>query len=193
MVELFKRSEEKYDVKYTCYIGDGDSKTFKAISDAKPYENTAIFRKECIGRAGKRMEARLRSDKKANKGIGGKGKLTAKVISDLTAYYGLAIRRNVDSVENMYNDIWATYHHYSSSDDNPVHDNCPPGPDSWCKWRVAEALDELDTFRHSAPPLPQDVLEILKPIYEELSRRDLLERCLGGNIQNNNESLNSLI
>jgi len=36
-------------------------------------------------------------------------------------------------------------------------------------------------------------LEVIKPIYEDLTSNNLLERCLGTEIQNNNESLNSLI
>jgi len=52
------------------------------------------------------------------KSLFGKGKLTAKMIDKLTVYYGLAIRRYSDSVENMKNAIWATFFHYSSTDDN---------------------------------------------------------------------------
>jgi len=36
-------------------------------------------------------------------------------------------------------------------------------------------------------------LEIIQPIYENSSSDELLERCLGTETQNNNESLNSLI
>lgn len=39
MKEMFSRSEEKYGVKYTTYIGDGDSKTFIALLDLKSYED----------------------------------------------------------------------------------------------------------------------------------------------------------
>ena len=35
--------------------------------------------------------------------------------------------------------------------------------------------------------------EILYPIYEELTAGDLLERCLGNNTQNNNESFNACV
>lgn len=80
-----------------------------------------------------------------NKGIGGKGagKLTDKIIGELTKYYGLAIRRHHDSVEEMRKEIWATYYHKSSTDKNPQHENCPSGENSWCKWRKAEAADTL--------------------------------------------------
>ena len=71
------------------------------------------------------------------------------------------------------------------------HDNCPAGADSWCKWRKAEALGtEPEAHPH---PLHPDVQKEILPIYEDLSRDDLLERCLGGHTQNANESFNSTV
>jgi len=108
VVEMFQRSQTLHDVKYANYIGDGDSKTFKGIVDAKPYEDFTVLKKECIDHVQKRMGTRLRNLKKQVKGLGGKGKLTGKLIDELSIYYGLAIRRNSDSVEKMRNNIWAT-------------------------------------------------------------------------------------
>ncbi|XP_044584112.1 uncharacterized protein LOC123264734 isoform X2 [Cotesia glomerata] len=141
------------------------------------------------------MGSRLRKAKKNNTGIGGKGpgKLTDKVINELSLYYGLAIRRNPESVENMKNEVWATYFHKISTDSNPQHHFCPQGSSSWCKWQVAEAEETLDEFQHNNPPLTEAVQKVIKPIYEDLSSESLLERCLGSETQNNNESLNSLI
>ncbi|GIY39348.1 uncharacterized protein CDAR_209531 [Caerostris darwini] len=51
----------------------------------------------------------------------------------------------------------------------------------------------IDEFDHKNPPLNDKVLEVIKPIYESLLADSLLERCLGSETQNNNESLNSLI
>ncbi|XP_054725541.1 uncharacterized protein LOC129235626 [Anastrepha obliqua] len=141
------------------------------------------------------MGRRLQDVKKKVKGIGGHcaGKLTGKVINDLTTYYGLAIRRNPDSPENMKNEIWATYYHKSSTDETLQHHLCPTGPDSWCKWRKAEALGVLESYTHEKPPLAEDVLTAIKPIYEDLTNKDLLELFSGANTQNNNESFNALI
>lgn len=63
---------------------------------------------------------------------------------------------------------------------------------SWCKWRKAEAKNTLNTFKHK-PPLSDNVIKVIKPIYEELSSKNLLQRCLGAETQNSNESLNSMI
>lgn len=130
VIEMFQRSQTLHDVKYANYIGDGDSKTFKGIVDAKPYENFTVLKKECIDHVQKRMGTRLRNLKKQVKGLGGKGKLTGKLIDELSIYYGLAIRRNSDSVEKMRNNIWATLYHKLSTDEKPQHDKCPIGEDS---------------------------------------------------------------
>jgi len=96
---------------------------------------------------------------------------------------------DTQTVEEMREAIRATDYHKSSTDNNPQQQNCPLGEENWCKWRKAEHT--LVNFRHNNPPLLDKVLEIIKPIYEDLSSNELLERCL--ETQNNNESLNSLI
>lgn len=190
--EMFKRSEELYGEKYTNYIGDGDSKTYKSVVNSKPYGDTEIKKKECIGHVQKRMGTHLRKVKKDKKGLGGRGKLTAKLIDELTVYYGLAIRRHSESKEEMKNAIWATFLHKISTNDKPQHHLCPSGEDSWCTWQKAKASGSLKNYNH-ASPLSTDVQDAIKPIYETLSNDDLLERCLGGFTQNNNESVNSVI
>ncbi|KAJ8938494.1 hypothetical protein NQ318_020810 [Aromia moschata] len=58
-----------HNVKYAQYIGDGDTKTFKAILDLDPYNNDPkVMKKECVGHV----------EKKKNKGLGGRG--TGKLI-----------------------------------------------------------------------------------------------------------------
>jgi hypothetical protein len=85
--------------------------------------------------------------------------------------------------------IMATFYHLSSTNQKPQHINCPPGIDNWCKWRVAEAVGTIQNFEHP-PAFHPDVQKNVLPIYEELSRKDLLERCLGAYTQNANESFN---
>lgn len=192
VVEMFRRSKTLHQVIYSYYIGDGDSKTFKGITDAKPYEDLTVVKKECIDHVQKRMGTRLRNLKKKTKSLGGRGKLTGKLIDELTIYYGLAIRRNSDSVENMRSSIWATLDHKLSTDAKPQHDKCPIGEDSWCSWQRAKATNTLAECKHK-PALSIEVYEAFKPIYEELTNQDLLTRCIGGYTQNNNESFNSTV
>lgn len=139
------------------------------------------------------MGTRLRNLKKKNtKGLGGKGKLTGKLIDELSIYYGLAIRRNTDCIDDMKKGIWATLYHKLSTDEKPQHDQCPPGAESWCTWQKAKATDALSSYHHNEP-INIEVFEAIKPIYEELSNDDLLTRCLGGFTQNSNESFNSTV
>ncbi|XP_046737741.1 uncharacterized protein LOC124406385 [Diprion similis] len=191
IIEIFKRSIEKYNVLYSYYIGDGDSKTYTGLVNSHPYDDVEVIKKECIGHVQKRMGSRLRNIVKKNKKLGGKGQLTGKFIDKLTVYYGLAIRRHSASVHDMHEAIWATFDHYSSTDANPHHERCPTGEESWCSYQRAQARNEA--FQHDYKPLPSNVLDAIRPVYNDLSKETLLERCVGGFDQNNNESFNQLI
>ncbi|GFT56205.1 uncharacterized protein TNCV_130011 [Trichonephila clavipes] len=92
VLRIFNRSEKLHNLKYSNYIGDGDTKTFNALSENKPYGDDHLIQKiECVGHVQKRMGTRLRklklvySKKKLSDGktIGGKEK------------FGLKINRNV--------------------------------------------------------------------------------------------------
>ncbi|XP_025995458.2 uncharacterized protein LOC105204411 [Solenopsis invicta] len=209
VIEMFRCSEENYGAKISNYIEDGDSKTYGNLVQAKPYgENFTINKKECVGHVQKQIGKCLRdlvnttedvvvktgknaSRTRRSKILGGKEKLIGKVIDNLSRYYGAAIRHNCDLVEKMKNAIWATYYHQQSTDDNFQHDM--NGENSWCPYQKALATTGVENFQHNYTPLPEDVIQAIKPIYEDLSKDKLLERCLGGFTQNANESLNQLI
>ncbi|KYQ46869.1 hypothetical protein ALC60_14160 [Trachymyrmex zeteki] len=135
------------------------------------------------------MGSRLRNIKKTAK-LGGKGKLTDVLIKKLTTYYGLAIQRNSESKDMMRKEIMATYYHSISTDEKPQHQFCPTGVDTWCAYNIAQSKNMPYTHKD---PLHPDVQTSILPIYEDLSRDDLLERCVGGFTQNANESFNSTI
>ena len=60
VLDMFKRSVEKKDLRYLSFIGDGDSSTFKTVSEAKPYgSDVVVEKKECVGHIQKRMGTRL--------------------------------------------------------------------------------------------------------------------------------------
>ncbi|GFW05082.1 uncharacterized protein TNCV_598761 [Trichonephila clavipes] len=127
---------------YSGSAGDGDTKTFNAFSENKPYGDDHLIQKiECVGHVQKRM-----------------GRLTDSLIDKLAHYYGNAIRCNSTSVKEMRKAIWAVWGHSCSTDDEPMHWFCPANPNTWY-----------------------------------LSHPALMEKCLGGQTQNPNESLNSLI
>lgn len=74
-----------------------------------------------------------------------------------------------------------------STNKNPRHENCSKGEDTWCKYNIAQ----ISGVKYDHPaPLHAEVAANILPIYEDLSREELLKRCLGGHIQNANESYN---
>ena len=77
-VRIFNRSIKKNGLRYTNYIGDGDSSAFK-LSESNSYPNKPVEKLERVGHIQKRVGAGL-SLVKEHKGIGGKGegKLTRK-------------------------------------------------------------------------------------------------------------------
>ncbi|GFV44254.1 uncharacterized protein TNCV_754621 [Trichonephila clavipes] len=200
MLRIFNRSEKLHNLKYSNYIGDGDTKTFNALSENKPYGDDHLIQKiECVGHVQKRMGTRLRklklvySKKKLSDGktIGGKGRLTDSLIDKLAHYYGNAIRCNSTSVKEMREAIWAVWGHSCSTDDEPMHWFCPTNPNTWCKYNAA-INNNLQNYKHK-PSFAKAVRDVIKPVFADLSHPALLQKCLGGKTQNPNESLNSLI
>ena len=116
--------------------------------------------------------------------------MTNSVINSLAVYYGGTIRNFPGDVEGMYRATSTVFHHSLSSDEKPDHQSCPTGPDSWCKYNCALSNDE-EPSKHF-PKLPMDLRPLIKPVFTELSKRELLEKCVLGATQNQNESLNNI-
>ena len=74
-----------------------------------------------------------------------------------------------------------------STDANPNHHMCPVADDAWCKYSL-----DPDNFKHKHG-LPEAIVQLIEPIYDDLSDATLLLKCLHGQTQNNNECLNKLI
>lgn len=166
-----------------------------------PYgPNFKIEKLECVGHDEKRMSSRLtkikskmgRNQMSDGKTIGGRGRLTDTAIKLIQKFYGLAIRRNTNSLDKMRTAVWATFCHLQSSNDIPTHGLCPVCEDSWCKFQRTKAkgehYDHNDHFH-----LPKIIMTEIKPIFEDLAKTDLLRKCLHGGTQNQNESLNNII
>ena len=128
------------------------------------------------------------SDSKKSSGT---GRHTKKVIDKLQNYYGMAIRSNVGDLRGMMMAVQATLHHMTSTDDRPVHYMCPEGENSCCSYNKVKAGNKLDEYKHDFDPIPQAIVQLLKPIYNRLGSRLLLSLCLLRQTQNANESLHS--
>ena len=89
--------------------------------------------------------------KKVVKNLGGRGKLTNKIIDRLQNYHGIA----------------------------DYHAHCPPGDKSWCRYQSDKATG-LSKYKPGLC-LTIEVIKHVKPVYNELSKDELLEKCLQGN------------
>ena len=198
-VDMWGRSERKHKLRYVDFVGDGDCSSHRDVVKSKPYGVETVVRKvECVGHIQKRMGGRLRRKKRDLKGkkltdgktIGGRGRLSDSLIDTFQRYYGKALRQNKGDLPGMEKAVKAIWHHYASTEDNPLHEYCPEGPGSWCKWQCDQA-NSTDTFRpkNVAPCVMQEIL----PTFEALWDRNLLQSVLEGLSQNNNEALNHLV
>ena len=196
---IFKRSEEKHGLIYSEFLGDGDSKAYNRIVTERVYGEQNVSKLECVGHVQKRMGSRLRELKRRltgtklhdGKAISGKGRLTDKLIDSLQVYYGQAIRQYTQSVERMRDAVMAIWHHSRSTDDTLDHDLCPKGKDSWCGFQRDVATGQK-SYKHDHS-IPDAICQQILPIFKALSSDALLQACVHGGTQNQNEALNALI
>ena len=103
LVDCFMNSIENWKLRYTHYIGDGDSKAYNEVVKNDPYPGIVVEKLECVGHIQKRLRSRKRNLKHTMKGpladgktLGGKkGRLTDKVINKLQNYFGIAIKQSI--------------------------------------------------------------------------------------------------
>ena len=191
-VEMFGRSVENLKLKYTTFVGDGDSSCFGRVKEAmaaKFGNKYPVVKEECVGHMQKRMGTALRKYKKDmkrrkladGKGVQGRGRLTDKRIDRIQNYYGNAIRDNCGNLQGMKNSIRAIQYHMIKNEDMSLeeqHRYCPKGKDTWCKlW--ADKENNTITYNNSKR-LPGVFMKELDPIFERLSDNSLLSRCLQG-------------
>ena len=195
-VRIFQRSVTTRGLKYKKMLGDGNSPTYSAIVEKKTYGEDCIPNKlECIGHVQKRVGSRLHKIKSSNKGLklddgkglGGKGRLTDSKIDVLQNYYGLAVRENLNDVEKMAKNIEASLFHVASTNENPQRHLCPNGEKSWCGYKRDQS-----TYKHKNG-IPKCIVDFIKPVFDDLSNKELLSKCTHGLTQNVNECLNGLI
>lgn len=160
LYRMFERSQTTRDLKYVEFYGDGDSKCYAAVKDI--YGKDSVQKLECIGHVQKRVGCRLRKQKKAERGLGGKGKLTDVLIDWLQNYYWIAIRANVGDLTAMQQATLASLFHCSSTDSCPRHGLCPEGIDSWCGFNQAKALE--DSYKHRGG-LSNEILNKVKAVF----------------------------
>ena len=190
-LRIFNRSVETNKLRYSEFYGDGDSKSYAAVKGVYEEDNVTVTKKECVGNVQKRVGTALRKLKKDNKGLGGKGRLTDAMIDKLQNYYGIAIRTNCKDIDSMKKAIYAAFCHCASSEKDNYHTHFPEGEESWCGVK-RDKENGTKEYKHGAG-LPKSIIGHVKPIFDRLSEPSLLQRCLDGKTQNQNESFNAMI
>lgn len=135
---------------------------------------------------------------------GCRGRLTESKIKQLQIYYELAIRQNTVknpspakrevelTVYSMKKNIIAILHHCTEGKDlSRQHRFYPKGESSWYKWQQDTATGTSTNTKEAC--LPEVFLEVLKPVVISLSQTELLQSCILGTTQNQNESLSALV
>lgn len=199
-VEIFQRSISKNNLRYANYLGDGDTASFSKVQEAKPYgPDFKITKLECVGHVQKRLGTRLRKLRVAYKGkvlgdgksLTGRGRLTDVAINTLQNFFGMAIRQNAGNIYPMKKAIAAVLFHCTDIPDAERHKFCPRTATSWCKWQ-RDAVNKTTSYKPKVN-LPICIKDILEPIFKDLSKDDLLSKCLHGRTQNANESFNQIL
>ena len=183
---IFERSIEKRGVRYMSFYGDRDSKAYKEVENV--YGEEKVTKHQCIGHYQKRVGSLLRKLKKREKGP---RDLTEAIIDKLQNYFGIALRSNLSTVENMANAIWASFFHVASSEENNFHSYCAKSAASWCQYQ-RDQVNKTNLYK-PGKGLSTNVIKCVKPIYLDLIIPDELKKCLHGKIQNQNESFNAMI
>ena len=180
---MFLHSIDKNGLRYTTFVGDGDSNCYASVCEALRNAPTCysyeVKKEECVGHIQKRIGTALCEYKRKMKGIrladgksvSGKGRLTDK-----------------GNLQGMQNDIWAIFKHMIQDDSISMaeqHANCPKY--GWCKYWVNNS--NYDPSKRLACVF----VDALKPIFTRLTNEDILQRCLKGFTQNQNESLNGTV
>ena len=188
-IEVFTCSIEKHNLRYTTYVGDGDSSSFAAVKKAtqEKYGDYPLEKEDCVGHVQKRMGSALRSYKNGRrgtklsdgKGVGGTGRLTDAVVDRMQTHYGYAIRNNKGNITEIINAIWAIFYHMlAGPPDETVeeqHKYCPKTDSTWCKYQK----DMIDgtSFYNSYKCLPSIFRVELESIFVRLSSQQLMESC----------------
>lgn len=103
-----------------------------------------------------------------------------------------SIRDNKGNAKAMARATQAILKHYSSSIENPRHEDCPEGPSSWCSYQH-DVANGTTLHKPTKSPLPDAVVEVIQPLFDRLGAKTFLAGCEECYTQNRNECLHHVI
>ena len=115
------------------------------------------------------------------------------MIDKLQNYFGIAIRQSKGKTINALKKAVAAvlFHSSEASNLDTRHQMYPRSNESWRKFQ-ADKINNTGLCKNK-PRLPSVVKDAIKPVFMDLSDDNLLKKCLHGQTQNNNESMNGAI
>ena len=126
------------------------------------------------------------------KALTGTGRLTLARIDTIQNFFGRAIRDNRGDAKEMARSTHAILKHYSSSVEEPKHDDCPAGAFSWCSFQ-RDIANGTNLHKPIKNPLSDAVVEVMQPLFDRLGDETFLIGCEGCYTQNRNVCLHHVI
>ena len=121
----------------------------------------------------KRVGTALRKLKRKNPGFGGAGKLTDPTIDTLQHYYGIISKCGQFDRNEKAIHAHASLMRCASNKYRPLHDHCPTGSTSWCKYHKDKA-NKTKLHKHGLG-FPWEVIAKVKSEYVSFSNDSFLE------------------
>ena len=171
MKQIFSRNISDRKLSFTEYYGDGDGKGFASAKDT--YHPIPVIKREFIGHIQKRVGNRLRKLKQEVSGLGGAGKLTYSMVDRLEITLGLPS-------EAMSVQCFSIVPHQKKTNSMIIVQK---------DVTVGVNTNKIFQIRRQHMFQGQFSQRVLFYMFE-LSEDALLEKCLHGKTQNQNESFN---
>ena len=120
---------------YAEYYGDADDKSFSRVDNVYQASGITVKKKDCIGHVQKRVGTALRKLKRENPGFGG----ADRPIDTLQHYYGIFTKCGQFDRNEKAIHAHASLMHCASNKSRSLHNHCPTGSTSWCKYHKDKA------------------------------------------------------
>jgi len=104
----------------------------------------------------------------------------------------LCVTLRVMDAAGMAKAAHAILKYYSSTPENPHHEDCPQGAGSWCSYNCGLATGG-NTHKPIRDSLPQAVVDVVQPTFDRLGNEQFLAGCENCIDHNNYESLHHMI
>ena len=114
------------------------------------------------------------------KSLSGKGRLTEKMINKLQNYFPIAVRNCTGTtIYQLKKAIGAVLYHCSDANNLEArHRFCPKTSGSWCQFQPEKCNGT--SLHKEKPGIPSIICEQIRPIFLDLSDKNLLSKCLHG-------------